>query len=720
MKKNNHDKLKAGHELEFEDLSSKDISSEDAGADQEESGSAREQEELPESAEDGADDPVEDPVSREREEDHESEDTVDAAEFYEDSGIYEDDDAYEDDRYYSYSAESREKAARSRRRRAGMVLAEKIGLAVLCALLVLGCAGYVIGCFYFGGHFGFHTSINGTDVSCQNPETVEEEFTASSSSYILTIHGRNNVTDTISASQVSLSPSFDGSIETLLQEDASWKWPKTLFTETELTMPPTATYDSAALDSLLDTLSVFNPSNEIQPVNATYAFTDGSYQIVPEDGGSVPIRDAVLQAIGTALEEYQSDLTLGDECYESAAVTSENPELQETVAELNRLTGITVTIPFGDDTETLEGESLAALVSVPSGDTASVEDASASDASGGEVAGDSSSQTQDPSASQEDASASSSEIHFDAAQISAYVDSLAEKYDTCGKDREFKTTSGKTITVSGGNYGWKMDRTATAEALTAFLEEGTSGEVEPVWTQEAAQHGEDDIGSSYAEVDLDEQHVYLYIDGKCVVSTDCVSGKAIDSDRFTPDGTYRLLYRKSPAVLKGADYESPVTYWMPFNGGIGFHDAPWRSKFGGEIYLTAGSHGCINLPASEAKKIYANVYSGMPVVVFGGMKPEEAIKYTGQKPGSTKKPSEPEEASDASGTGSSSNSAGSASTEQTPSADAAQSAAASVVAQAVQNYMAQGMTAEQAQAQVQADLAAQLAAQQAAAAQGQE
>ena len=262
-----------------------------------------------------------------------------------------------------------------------------------------------------------------------------------------------------------------------------------------------------------------------------------------------------------------------------------------------------------------------------------------------------------------------------------------------------------------------MDRTATAEALTTFLEQGTSGEVEPVWTQKAAQHGDDDIGSSYAEVDLDEQHVYLYIDGKCVVSTDCVSGKAIDSGRFTPDGTFRLLYRKSPAVLKGADYESPVTYWMPFNGGIGFHDATWRSKFGGEIYLTAGSHGCINLPVSEAKKIYANVYAGMPVVVFGGMKPEEAIKYTGQKPSSTKKTLEPEEASDASDTGSSS---GTSSTDQTSSAAAAQSAAASVVAQAVQNYMAQGMTAEQAQAQVQADLAAQLAAQQAAAAQGQE
>ena len=39
-----------------------------------------------------------------------------------------------------------------------------------------------------------------------------------------------------------------------------------------------------------------------------------------------------------------------------------------------------------------------------------------------------------------------------------------------------------------------------------------------------------------------------------------------------------------------------VTYWMPFNGGIGFHDATWRGCFGGQIYIWSGSHGCVNMP----------------------------------------------------------------------------------------------------------------------------
>ena len=612
---------------------------------------------------------------------HESEDTVDAAEFYEDSDVYEDDDAYEDDQYHSYSAESREKAERSRKKRAGKVQAEKIVIGSLIALLV--CAGvvYAAGCVYFESHFGFHTTISGRDVSCKSPEQVRAELSASAASYELTIHGRGDVTAAIPASEVSLSLSFDDTLERLLSAQPPMEWPAALFSSTTLSMSNTAVYDSSALEQVVDTLPFFDPENEEAPEDATYAFSGDSYQIVPETAGSVPIREKVLQAVETALSEYQSDLSLGDECYETAAVTSEDPSLNETVARLNRLVGITVTIPFGDDTETLGGETLASLIHIPASE-----------------------ETED------------NEIHYDAERIASYVDSLAEKYDTYGIDREFHTTSGKTVTVPGGNYGWKMDRAATTEALTAFLEAGNSGEAEPVWTQEAAQHGEDDIGSSYAEVDLDEQKVYLYIDGECIVETDCVSGKAINSDRFTPDGTFRLLYRKSPAVLRGADYESPVTYWMPFNRGIGFHDATWRSRFGGEIYLTAGSHGCINLPLAAAKELYANVYSGLPVVVFGGMKPEEAASHTGrspEKPVQTQKPA-------ASDTDNAAAAESSAADQAASAAAAAQAAQASVIAQAVQNYMAQGMSEAEAHARVQEDLAAQLAAQQAAASQGQE
>ena len=59
-----------------------------------------------------------------------------------------------------------------------------------------------------------------------------------------------------------------------------------------------------------------------------------------------------------------------------------------------------------------------------------------------------------------------------------------------------------------------------------------------------------------------------------------------------------------------------MTYWMPFAGNVGIHDASWRSEFGGNLYLWEGSHGCVNVPYDKAAGIYANIEVGMPVVVY--------------------------------------------------------------------------------------------------------
>ena len=107
------------------------------------------------------------------------------------------------------------------------------------------------------------------------------------------------------------------------------------------------------------------------------------------------------------------------------------------------------------------------------------------------------------------------------------------------------------------------------------------------------------------------------------MDTDFVSGTYYESGRRTPSGSYALMYKQKDQVLRGTrqpdgtyEYESPVKYWMPFNGGIGFHDASWRGSFGGSIYLYSGSHGCINLPTSAAATLYENIEAGGPVLCF--------------------------------------------------------------------------------------------------------
>lgn len=199
----------------------------------------------------------------------------------------------------------------------------------------------------------------------------------------------------------------------------------------------------------------------------------------------------------------------------------------------------------------------------------------------------------------------------------AYVKTLADKYDTQGHPRQFTTTNGSTITLSKGDFGWKLDEEKTAQKL---LSEAQSSSVSrfltPIWSHKGGSfEAGNDIGDSYVEVDLTNQKVWLYKDGKKLVATECVTG-TYGTDRQTPGGVYSIFYRQSPAVLRGEDYASPVQYWMAFNGGIGLHDANWRTTFGGDIYKTNGSHGCVNLPTEAAKKIYTETAIGYPVVCY--------------------------------------------------------------------------------------------------------
>ena len=122
------------------------------------------------------------------------------------------------------------------------------------------------------------------------------------------------------------------------------------------------------------------------------------------------------------------------------------------------------------------------------------------------------------------------------------------------------------------------------------------------------------VPSTYVEVSISKQHMWLYKDGKCIVSTDVVTGNRYTAD--TPKGYFDMYSRATDTVLVGDGYASPVDYWMAFCGGCGIHDASWRSEFGGDIYKYNGSHGCVNTPYSAVKKIYNNTAYGTPVIVY--------------------------------------------------------------------------------------------------------
>ena len=126
------------------------------------------------------------------------------------------------------------------------------------------------------------------------------------------------------------------------------------------------------------------------------------------------------------------------------------------------------------------------------------------------------------------------------------------------------------------------------------------------------------FGGTYVDVDVTAQTMTAYVGGTAVVGAPCVTGAAGRHD--TSRGVFSIKSKETSRYLQGTNdngtkYKSYVNFWMPFNGGEGLHDASWRSSFGGSIYLTSGSHGCVNLPYDAAAALYSIAFVGMPVIV---------------------------------------------------------------------------------------------------------
>ena len=127
------------------------------------------------------------------------------------------------------------------------------------------------------------------------------------------------------------------------------------------------------------------------------------------------------------------------------------------------------------------------------------------------------------------------------------------------------------------------------------------------------------LPGSRIEVSISSQTLKVYKKNKVIYSTPVITGAP--GDRATSVGHHHILSHKSPAILKGSyrgsKWTTKVSYWMGFTySGQGIHDATWQSAFGGQYYRQGrGSHGCVNVSLSSAKKIYDNSYVGMLVIV---------------------------------------------------------------------------------------------------------
>lgn len=440
---------------------------------------------------------------------------------------------------------------------------------------------YISGLVYLNDKFLPNTTINGIDVSLNTVEEVEEKIADMVEKYQIELEERGDGKETITAEQVGYHYVSKGEVQGFKKGQNLYQWPTFLWRDSEYYFTSSTEFSQEKLEETVDELRCFDEEVETAPTDAYMKFNGCTYEMVKETQGNKVKKKKLVKVLSEAIAKSEDEVSLETEgCYAKPKITEKNRLLNKTINNLNSYAKTRIVYKFGAEQEILDGSIVSKWLSY--------------DENGN--------------------------VTLDEEKIALYVDYLASRYDTSGKAREFTTHDGSVVKVEGGSYGWLIDKEAETAELTEMVREGKRRTRVPVYAQTAVSRENSDLGEDYVEVDLSNQHLWMYIGGEEIVSTDVVSGTYTNSSRRTPPGTYTLYYKKSPAVLRGYTpgdtYESPVTYWMPFNGGIGLHDASWRGSFGGDIYKYGGSHGCINLPTSAAKEIYNNIYAGIPIICY--------------------------------------------------------------------------------------------------------
>ena len=448
---------------------------------------------------------------------------------------------------------------------------------------------YAGGAFYYKDKFFKGTKING--VSCDNltAKEAEKKIKDKIQDYSLEITFKNGEKEVIDGKEIDYEYLSDGKIQEHLEKQNPFLWTSGFFKEHNYEVGKAITFDETKLQEKLNTFACMQEENMIPPKDAYIAFENNSFVIKPEEAGTTLDKALLTEKLLAFVKESKNTFSVEEAgVYVLPTVTDEDEMLKYQQEVWNGCAAVTVTYTFGEKKEVLDGMT--------------VKDWMTYDENGNYV----------------------ENLGVLQQHIRDYVQMLGEKYNTIGTKRTLTSTyTGEPVAVSGGRYGYLIDIRGERAQLLKDIQSHGNIEREPIYAKRGKAYGENDIGNTYVELDLSAQHLWYYKDGALLMESDFVSGTYNDKSRRTPSGIYSLAYKQRNQVLRPApnpdgtyDYESPVSYWMPFNGGIGLHDANWRGRFGGNIYRNSGSHGCINLPVSFAGKFYESIEAGCPIVCF--------------------------------------------------------------------------------------------------------
>lgn len=453
-------------------------------------------------------------------------------------------------------------------------------------VVILAAAGILYGTGVLAAPvFPIGTKVSGVSVSEQSAKEAGETLQQAAEDYKLTVRFAQN-TRTFSAKELGLTVDEDalkrlvkvmqqGQNAASAAEDA-----QTVFTcETDLKeemqdLPErTAHADKATQDAVL-----------------TYDKKAGKYVIQEEQVGGTIDTQALAEAVQTAAEQLQPELdAVGAGLYGGETVRrSDDEKLNQALEQANQMLKTDVTYTFEVERKNVYGEEQLNKSAIQKWFTVSED---------------------------------GKRVQIDEDKVEDYVNEVARIYSVKEPTTaQFVTASGDHVEVEAPITDESVDTQALKKDILNAIQEGATGQRKAPYRQtRTGEQGTTDLGGTYVEVDLDKQHLYLYVNGKKKAEGDICSGSVADGCA-TPAGLYTIKTKDYDRYLVGVGYRDWVHYFMPFNGGIGLHDSTWREadEYGGDVYLESGSHGCINMPLELVKTVDEYIDVGDYVILYGG------------------------------------------------------------------------------------------------------
>ncbi|MCD8189314.1 MAG: L,D-transpeptidase family protein, partial [Clostridiales bacterium] len=489
-----------------------------------------------------------------------------------------------------------------RNRLTAMIAALVIIVAIIVGLLIFVAVRLTLATnrgktFYEG------TTVNSVDVSGLTAQEAEAKLSALAEEYVLTVQFADSE-QAVTGEAISLAVSSDNHLQKLVRTQNKTDAAELSAADLELTDETLFTCDETALAAVVSAWDELDALSAVTPVDAklVYSETMGKFTVEEETVGGTVDADELTAAIVQQASTLAETLDVVESgLYGTEIRTAEGEEMQQALEDANTKLNLSIVYTY----------------SVESADIYGTE----------EIGYDLLSQwlyVEDDGIT----------IAVNGDKLQSYVSQMYETYSVHDNaTSQFVTSTGDFVEVSVPASDETVDTDALYNDIIDCVDTMTDGQRDaPYASTSVGIEGTTDLGGSYVEVDLDSQHLWLYKDGELIAEGDICSGD-VATGCSTPTGLYTIDSMETDRWLNGEDYHDWVSYWMPFNGGIGLHDATWRSEdeFGGDVYLESGSHGCINMPLDLAQQVYENVEVGTYVILYGGVAStvEQAQTITG-------------------------------------------------------------------------------------------